>query len=104
MRFTPSPTAQKFSTSANTKTLDEYLEEPEKFSRTRNLLEVQKKSLYYYSEFGVDKSIIGANNGIQIEAIQSYIRQTAFNHGIVLLNAGQRQDEFTYNLDFSVEV
>lgn len=96
--------ASKFSTSANTLTLDEYLNEPEKFSRTRNLLEVQEQSLYYFPPFGVDKGIVGANNGLQIEAIQSYIRQKAFNNGIVLLNAGQRQDEFVYNLDFYVEV
>jgi hypothetical protein len=96
--------ASKFSTSTNTLTLDEYLDEPEKFSRTRNLLEVQEQSLYYFPAFGVDKGIIREDRGLQIEAIQSYIRQKAFNNGIVLLNAGKRQDEFVYNLDFYVEV
>jgi hypothetical protein len=106
MRFTPSKTPQSFNTAGNTTNLSEYLDEPEKFSRTRNLLEVHEQTLYYFPEFGVDKSLIGGGQPIQYEAMQGYIRQRAFTFGIVLISTpiGEAQQDFSYNMNFIVEV
>ena len=83
--------------------LDEYLEEHEKYSRVRNLLETQEASLSYYPEWGVDKAIMAGTYPIQTNSIQSYFRQKAFQNGIILTGSQMGVEEFTQTLIFTVE-
>lgn len=84
--------------------LSEYLDEPEKISRARNLLETQIGSLSFLPNWGVDKQIItGFNGQIMSSSAISYFRQQAFANGIVL-NEQEREDgEFMTNIVFKVE-
>ena len=75
--------------------LDEYLDEPEKYSRTRNLLETQEDSLTYFAGWGVDKAILAGEYPIQSRSIQSYFRQKAFQHGIILTGSEMETVDFT---------
>lgn len=85
-------------------TLDQYLDEPEKISRARNLLETQENSLAYFRGWGVDKSIMSGLNGtIQVQSISSYYRQKAFKQSIVLTEDEIRQQDFAANITYKVD-
>ena len=83
--------------------LADYLSESIKFGRTRNLIETHQGSLYYFPEFGVDKTLMDTRQQIQAEALASYIRQRALAFNIVLIVSNAEIADFTSNITFQVE-
>lgn len=80
-----------------------YLNRSYEAGKFENLIYVQKSSLYYFPDFGIDREIFfDTTFEIQPESFSSYLRQMAMKNGIVTTSLKVVQKDFTSVLQYTL--